>query len=419
MSVLRIPGGFALSSFRLDKLNALVRTVEPGLAVVSARHWHFVEVGREPDARERATLDRLLTYGERSFSYTANGELLTETDAGATRTTIYNVLGSLRQVEFPDGTTIDYLIDGRNRRIGKKVNGALVQSFLYQGQLSPIAELDGAGAVISRFLYATRVNVPDYILKAGATYRVVADHLGSPRLIVDAATGAIVQRLDYDEFGVVTLDTNPGFQPFGFAGGLYDPQTGLVRFGARDYDARVGRWTAKDPLLFRGGQTSLYAYAGLDPVNRLDPEGLSACSNFVNNLVDLMKGVDGVASSQWLLGLAMMADALGMTDTSGLPTDGFLGETTMGGQGGDVYRHIVGHAGAEIAGDEQTQAEQRAQDEREYMRSRDREDLAEIVGDYLGEEVGKVFKDFWNDLLSEGEAKDQILDLLCEEECDQ
>ncbi len=43
-------------------------------------------------------------------------------------------------------------------------------------------------------------------------------------------------RLDYDEFGRVLLDTNPGFQPFGFAGGHYDPDTQLVRFGARDYD---------------------------------------------------------------------------------------------------------------------------------------------------------------------------------------
>ena len=41
-------------------------------------------------------------------------------------------------------------------------------------------------------------------------------------------------------------DTNPGFQPFGFAGGLYDPDTGLVRFGARDYDAETGRWTSKE-----------------------------------------------------------------------------------------------------------------------------------------------------------------------------
>ncbi len=43
----------------------------------------------------------------------------------------------------------------------------------------------------------------------------------------------------HDEFGVVTNDTNPGFQPFGFAGGLYDSDTKLVRFGLRDYDAEV------------------------------------------------------------------------------------------------------------------------------------------------------------------------------------
>jgi uncharacterized protein RhaS with RHS repeats len=73
-----------------------------------------------------------------------------------------------------------------------------------------------------------------------------SDQLGSPRLVINASTGVIMQRMDYDEFGVVLMDTNPGFQPFGFAGGLYDPQTGLVRFGERDYGAPTGRWTVKD-----------------------------------------------------------------------------------------------------------------------------------------------------------------------------
>ncbi|HHH46990.1 MAG TPA: RHS repeat-associated core domain-containing protein [Thiotrichales bacterium] len=68
-------------------------------------------------------------------------------------------------------------------------------------------------------------------------------------------------------------DAKSGFQPFGFAGGLYDPDAGLVRFGARDYDAEVGRWTAVDPILFAGGDTNLYGYVLNDPVNGFDPDG--------------------------------------------------------------------------------------------------------------------------------------------------
>src|SRR5262249_31155212 len=58
----------------------------------------------------------------------------------------------------------------------------------------------------------------------------------------------------------------------GFAGGLYDPETGLVGFGARDYDPSIGRWMAKDPSGFAGG-SNLYAYADNDSVNRLDLTG--------------------------------------------------------------------------------------------------------------------------------------------------
>lgn len=71
--------------------------------------------------------------------------------------------------------------------------------------------------------------------------------------MVDTISVAVVQRMDYESFGQVLADSNPGFQPFGFAGGLYDRDTGLVRFGARDYDPVVGRWTNKDKSGFRGG----------------------------------------------------------------------------------------------------------------------------------------------------------------------
>jgi RHS repeat-associated protein len=218
--------------------------------------------------------DRLLQYGNAVYSYTANGELQSRTVGGQTTTYAYDELGNLTAVSLPSGTQIEYIIDGLNRRMGKRVNGVLVQGFLYDGQLRIVAELDGAGNLVSRFVYATHVNAPDYLVKGGVTWRILTDHLGSPRLVVDAATGAVAQRLDYDEFGRVLSDTNPGFQPFGFAGGLYDQHTGLVRFGARDYDAAVGRWTAKDPIGFEGGDANLYGYVGQNPVGLSDPRGL-------------------------------------------------------------------------------------------------------------------------------------------------
>jgi RHS repeat-associated protein len=136
-----------------------------------------------------------------------------------------------------------------------------------------VAELDGNGQMVARFIYGSKAHVPDYMVKNGSTYRILTDHLGSPRLVVDATTGQVMQEMVYDAFGNVLTDTNPGFQPFGFAGGLYDQHTKLTRFGARDYDAENGRWTTKDPLNFGGGDTNLYTYVFGDPVTFIDPSG--------------------------------------------------------------------------------------------------------------------------------------------------
>jgi RHS repeat-associated protein len=220
--------------------------------------------------------DRMLQYGNLSFAYTLNGELQNKIDVSTSQTTTYtyDVLSNLRAVTLPGGTQIDYVIDGNNRRVGKKVNGTPVQGFLYGDGLEPVAELDAFGNIASRFVYGAHANVPAYMARGGQTYSIISDNLGSPRLVVNTATAQVVQRMDYDEFGNVLTDTNPGFQPFGFAGGIYDRDTGLVRFGARDYDSLTGRWTSKDPLLFGGGSTNLYAYIDNDPINRVDPSGL-------------------------------------------------------------------------------------------------------------------------------------------------
>jgi RHS repeat-associated protein len=148
------------------------------------------------------------------------------------------------------------------------------KSFSYDsvGRLNEV-RLDGA--VVATYVYDANGNRTSLTTPPQAVTGIY-DDLGSVRFVTDVATGEVVQRLDYDEFGRVTQNTNPGFQPFGFAGGLLDETTGLLRLGARDYDPAVGRWMTKDPLGLAGGVTNLYEYALNDPINNVDPLGLQA-----------------------------------------------------------------------------------------------------------------------------------------------
>ena len=166
-------------------------------------------------------------YKDNEYRYTANGELTEKTSIDTSETTQYDcdAFSNLRSVTLPVNTEVEYIIDSQNRRVGKLRSGTLEQGFLYQGQLNPVAELDGNNNVTTRFVYGDKINVPSYMIKNGTNYRIVSDYLGSVRLVVNASTGEVAQRLDYDAWGNVTNDTNPGFQPFGYAGGIYDRDT--------------------------------------------------------------------------------------------------------------------------------------------------------------------------------------------------
>jgi RHS repeat-associated protein len=216
--------------------------------------------------------DRVLTYGGATFTYTSNGEIASRTSTAGTTTYGYDSLGRLVSVSLADGRHVDYVLDARGRRVVKKIDGAVVSKFLYENGLRPIAQLAADDSLVAQFVYAERGNSPSLIIRGGVTYRVIADHLGSPRYVVDTVTGAIADTLGYDEFGV-TFESTPGFQPFGFAGGIYDADTKLVHFGAREYDPSIGRFLTKDPLGLGGG-LNVYDYAANDPVNLIDPSGL-------------------------------------------------------------------------------------------------------------------------------------------------
>jgi RHS repeat-associated protein len=221
--------------------------------------------------------DRLASYNSRTYSYNANGDNTQIQWTPTIQFTFsYDALGKLLSAVTPSAT-LAYSMDGKGN-IVRIVNGsATLTRYIYDDERRIAGEFTDAGVMWRQFVYRPGEHSPDYSVDATGNVRLIKDHLGSPRLIVKVSDGTVMQRMDYDEFGRVLTNTNPTYQPFGFAGGLFLRLPGLVKFGARYYDPEIGRWTTKDPIRFGGGDTNLYAYVANDPVNFYDYNGMEAC----------------------------------------------------------------------------------------------------------------------------------------------
>jgi len=213
--------------------------------------------------------DRIVQLGATAYAFDADGMLLSRGGDAF----VHGALGELLSATV-GGTTVIYSSDAIGRRTARTV-GADTWQYLYGDPGNPwrlTASRDPAG-VLTTYIH-DESGILIAIERGGVRYAVLCDPVGTPRLVA-APDGTVVKRLEHTAFGVRTLDTDPGFElAIGFAGGIHDPLTGLVRFGLRDLDPAAGRFTTRDPLLFSGGQANLYAYAGNDPIGRRDESGL-------------------------------------------------------------------------------------------------------------------------------------------------
>ncbi|MCP4349178.1 MAG: RHS repeat-associated core domain-containing protein, partial [Desulfobacterales bacterium] len=218
--------------------------------------------------------DCLMSAGDTLYVYDTDGFLERKTDSSGDTVYDYSSRGELLSVTLPDSTFIEYVHDPLGRRIAKKKNSVIVEKYLWQGRTRLLAVYDKDDNLLMRFEYANG-RMPVSMTADGYVYYLIYDQVGSLRIVTDMS-GTVVKKVDYDTFGnIIPPDTNPAFEvPFGFAGGLHDRDTGLVRFGYRDYDPDVGRWTAKDPIGFAGGNSDLFGYCMNNPVNLTDPKGL-------------------------------------------------------------------------------------------------------------------------------------------------
>ncbi len=219
--------------------------------------------------------DRITGHGDEQFSYAADGSLQARLNVATSELTNYgyDALGNLRSVQLPDGRLIEYTVDGLGRRVAKLMDGVVVKKWLYGAGPKPVAELNPSGSVAARFVYASNSEVPDYVMQGNTSYRLVVDHLGSVRRVMHVTNASSVPvELSYDEFGVAS-GSGLGNCAFGFAGGLFDIDTGLVQIAGRDYDPRLGRFLTPAPFAWRSGQSNAYLYLNNAPTSLVDRGG--------------------------------------------------------------------------------------------------------------------------------------------------
>jgi RHS repeat-associated protein len=292
-----IKGNTTVDKYEYDAKGQIISVTENG----KAQTYSYNRNGNRLTATGQEVYDnqdRLISDVNWIYTYQYNGWLQRREHKtnGSSDSFNYDDLGNLIAVKKSDGTLIEYKSDGLNRRYIRSVNGVFSYGLLYQDGLHPIAQVDQNGSIVATFIYGSIPNSPDLMIKDGVTYRFIHDHLGSVLFVINTKTNEIAQEIAYDTWGQVLSDSNPGFQPFGFAGGLYDNLTGLVRFGARDYDPSAGRWMDKDPIRFKGGQSNFYLYVGNDPVNNIDPQGLWAGSVIGAVVGGVTGAIQGAAS---------------------------------------------------------------------------------------------------------------------------
>lgn len=199
------------------------------------------------DTNGNLTSDGTYTYG-----YDAENRLVSASGAGTSAAYTFDAQGNRKTVTTGGATTV-FVTDADDREV---------------------LEYDGASGAIQRW-YAYGLGPNDVLgqmnVPANTRTTFVPDLLGSVVATMASSTGTL-SRFGYRPYGASTAPATP----FGFTGQRLDVEAGgIYYFRARAYSPRLGRFLQPDPIGYDGG-LNLYAYVGNDPLNLIDPEGLSA-----------------------------------------------------------------------------------------------------------------------------------------------
>ena len=197
------------------------------------------------------------------YSYDANGNLTKDLNKNITGIS-YNCLNLPNTVTFSDGSTITYIYgaDGTKLRTVHKIG-------------STTTTTDYCGNVIyENGVQKLLLTEEGYITLSDSKYHYyLKDHQGNNRVVI-SQSGTVEETSHYYPFGGVFASAG-NVQPYKYNGKELDTKKGLnwYDYGARHYDAVLGRFITVDALYDKHFKVSPYVYCGNEPVGRIDPDG--------------------------------------------------------------------------------------------------------------------------------------------------